>query len=144
MVMLMTMQMKMVAMRLTTMITGGAVIARLQVGASADCLSAVGGAVNVQPQAGEARAASTVAAASASGRYQAATGVLAMSMTILMLMIAERLTTTMTDRAVIVQLRAGVASAGWLGAVGGAVNVQPQAGEAGAASSVAAASASGR
>ena len=68
MVMLMTMQMKMVAVRLTTMITGGAVIARLQVGASAGCLSTVGGAVNVQPQADEARAASTVAAAPASRR----------------------------------------------------------------------------
>ena len=68
MVMLMTMLMKMVAVRLTTMVTGGAVIARLRVGASAGYLSAVGGAVNVQPQAGEARAASTVAAASAGGR----------------------------------------------------------------------------
>ena len=69
MVMLMTMLMKMVAVRLTTMVTGGAVIVRLRAGAaSAGWLGAVGGAVNVQPQAGEARAASTVAAASASGR----------------------------------------------------------------------------
>ena len=43
------------------------------------------------------------------------------------------------DVAVVVWLRAGAASAGWLGVVGGAVNVQPHAGEARAASTVAAA-----
>ena len=43
-----------------------------------------------------------------------------------------------------VWLRAGAASGGWLGAVGGAVNAQPHAGEARAASTVAATSASGR
>ena len=48
------------------------------------------------------------------------------------------------DVAVVVWLRAGAASAGWLGIVGGAVNVQPHAGEARAASTVAAASASER
>ena len=45
------------------------------------------------------------------------------------------------DVAVDVWLRAGAASAGWLGVVGGAVNVQPHAGEARAASTVAAATA---
>ena len=48
------------------------------------------------------------------------------------------------DVAVVVWLRAGAASAGWLGVVGRAVNVQPQAGEARAASTVAAASANAR
>ena len=67
-----------------------------------------------------------------------------MLMTKLMLMVAVRLTTMITGGTVIVQLRAGVALTGWLGAVGGAVNVQPQAGEARAACTVAAASASGR
>ena len=65
-------------------------------------------------------------------------------MTMEMMMIAVRLTTMIPGGAVIVQLRAGVALAGWLGAVGGAVNVQPHAGEARAASTVAAASASRR
>ena len=49
-----------------------------------------------------------------------------------------------TGGAVIVRLRAGAASAGWLGAVDGPVNTQAQAGEAKAASTVAAASASER
>ena len=48
------------------------------------------------------------------------------------------------DVAVVVWLRAGAASAGWLGVVGGAVNVQPHAGEARAASTVAAATANTR
>ena len=67
-----------------------------------------------------------------------------MLMTMLMMTIAVRLTTMVTGGAVIVRLRAGAASAGWLGAVGGAVNTQPQTGEVKAASTVAAAAASER